>query len=45
MRTRPLPSPAMNVACVALFLALGGTGYAAGHLSAGGKERVSKSKD
>lgn len=46
MRTRPIPSPAMIVACVALFLALGGTGYAAGHLTAGGgKERASKSKD
>jgi Collagen triple helix repeat (20 copies) len=27
-----LPSPAMIVACVALFAALGGTGYAAGNL-------------
>jgi hypothetical protein len=36
----------MIVACVALFLALGGTGYAAGHLSTGGdKERASKQKD
>ncbi len=29
---RDLPSPAMVVACIALFLALGGTGYAATHL-------------
>jgi Collagen triple helix repeat (20 copies) len=28
-----LPSPAMIVACVALFAALGGTGYAAGNLA------------
>lgn len=36
----------MIVACVALFLTLGGTGYAAGHLTAGGgKERESKRKD
>jgi hypothetical protein len=28
-----LPSPAMIVACIALFAALGGTGYAAGNLA------------
>ncbi len=32
MLKRSLPSPAMVIACVALFVALGGTGYAATHL-------------
>jgi hypothetical protein len=36
MTKRPLPSPAMVVACLALFAAMGGTGYAATQL--GGNE-------
>ncbi len=32
---RSYPSPALVIACVALFVALGGTGYAATHLPSG----------
>ncbi len=40
---RRIPSPAMVVACLALFVALGGTGYAAsGALSNGGPATVAK---
>jgi len=40
---RRMPSPAMVVACMALFVALGGTGYAAsGALSNGGPATVAK---
>ena len=34
MSRRSLPSPALVIACLALFVALGGTGYAATHLAA-----------
>ena len=37
MSRRSLPSPALVVACLALFVALGGTGYAATHLAASGR--------
>jgi hypothetical protein len=39
-----LPSPAMVVACVALFLAMGGTGYAATQLSNGEGEAIASKK-
>jgi len=35
MFKRSIPSPAMVIACVALFVAMGGTGYAATQLTAG----------
>jgi hypothetical protein len=43
MIKRSIPSPAMVVACIALFVAMGGTGYAATQL-ASGKEEASSSK-
>jgi len=39
-----LPSPAMIVACLALFAAMGGTGYAAGQLAHEASARASKAK-
>jgi hypothetical protein len=39
-----LPSPAMIVACVALFAALGGTGYAAGDLAHQATASTAKTK-
>jgi collagen triple helix repeat protein len=43
MLKRSLPSPALVIACLALFMALGGTGYAATQLSAGqGQASASK---
>src|SRR5271155_2324949 len=42
---RSYPSPALVIACVALFVALGGTGYAATHLPSGtSTATASKSK-
>jgi len=41
MLKRSLPSPAMIVACLALFIALGGTGYAATHLRSHGRHALS----
>jgi hypothetical protein len=41
MSKRLLPSPAMVVACLALFLALGGTGYAATQLRSGKEQALS----
>jgi hypothetical protein len=43
MIKRSIPSPAMVIACIALFVAMGGTGYAATQL-ASGKEEASSSK-
>lgn len=43
MLKRSLPSPAMVVACLALFVAMGGTGYAASQLAEGqGQATASK---
>jgi hypothetical protein len=46
MTKRLFPSPAMVVACIALFAALGGTGYAATQITAGkgGSATASKTK-
>jgi Collagen triple helix repeat (20 copies) len=43
MIKRSLPTPAMVVACLALFVAMGGTGYAATQLSSG-KDQATASK-
>jgi hypothetical protein len=43
MSKRSLPSPAMVVACMALFVGLGGTGYAATQLHAGGHHQAALS--
>src|SRR4051794_19952187 len=39
MFKQKLPSPAMVIACLALFVSLGGTGYAATHLKSGKNQR------
>ena len=44
MSKSKLPSPAMIVACVALFAALGGTGYAAGNLAHKATASTAKAK-
>jgi hypothetical protein len=44
MSKRSMPSPAMVVACVALFVAMGGTGYAATQLSPEGGDAVASKK-
>lgn len=43
MIKRSIPSPAMVVACIALFVAMGGTGYAATQLASGKEEASSSS--
>jgi len=44
MRRRAMPSPAMVVALIALFVALGGTGYAATSLTDNGGNAVAAAK-
>jgi hypothetical protein len=44
MFKRSIPSPAMVIACIALFVALGGTGYAATHFASEGATASKKGK-
>lgn len=44
MLKRSLPSPALVIACLALFVALGGTGYAATQLSQGQSQATASKK-
>jgi Collagen triple helix repeat (20 copies) len=44
MSRRFRPSPATVIACLSLFVALGGTGYAATHLPAGNRATISRVK-
>jgi len=42
--SKRLPSPAMVVACLALFVAMGGTGYAASQLATDGEQATASKK-
>ncbi|MGA8746054.1 MAG: hypothetical protein WB507_09330 [Solirubrobacterales bacterium] len=42
MRKRPYPSPTFMIACLALFVAIGGPGFAAAHLPFAGPAKASK---
>jgi hypothetical protein len=42
MKKHSLPSPTLVIACLGLFIALGGTGYAATHLPSGARHALAR---